>query len=217
MVMPQIGPFDSHAADYEAWFDLHSAAYASEVAAVRELWPEGARGVEIGAGAGHFTAPLGITYAVEPSAAMRRRAHERGVRTIAGVAEHLPFAAASFDAALMVTTLCFVDDPRTSLLEMSRVLRHRGCAVVGFVDADSALAQEYERRRAKSTFYRDARFFSSSDVTGLLVDAGFDRLAYRQTLFSSPHDMGTPDPVRAGYGEGAFLVIRGHKRAGTPC
>jgi SAM-dependent methyltransferase len=215
--MPQTTAFDRHPLDYEAWFERHAAAYASEVAALRELWPADGEGVDIGAGAGHFTAALGIRCAVEPSAAMRQRALRRGIRAVGGVAERLPLAAGSFDAALMVTTLSFVNDPAASLLEVRRVLRPRGSVVVAIIDRDSPLGQSYERRRATSTFYQGARFLTPGEVTALLSQAGFSRLAYRQTLFSDPDHMAAPDPVTAGYGDGAFVVIRGQRQRAPAC
>jgi putative nucleotidyltransferase with HDIG domain len=211
------GPFETNVARYEAWFDRHPAAYASELAAIRELWPAGADGLEIGAGAGHFAAPLGIRTGVEPSAAMRKRAAERGLAPVAGVAERLPFPDGRFDAALMVTTICFVADPALSLREAFRVLRPGGCVVVGFVDRASPLGREYERNKAKSVFYKTARFFDAAEVAALLAKAGFTDLEYRQTLFAHPDQMQKPDPARTGFGEGAFVAIRGRKPEPTPC
>jgi len=213
----RIQPFEQHADHYESWFQRHPAAYASELAAVRELWPAQADGLEIGVGAGHFAAPLVIGRGVEPAAAMRERATARGITVVDGVAEHLPFPDARFDAALMVTAICFVDDPAQSVREMHRVLRHGGCAVIGFVDRASPLGQEYERKRDSSVFYRDAHFFSTADMATLLTGAGFVALEYRQTLFRHPDAMQTPDPVRAGFGEGAFVVVSGRKPESRPC
>jgi len=166
---------------------------------VRELWPAQAEGLEVGVGAGHFAVAFGIRHAVEPSAEMRRRAAARGIAVVDGVAERLPFADERFDAVLMVTAICFVDDPRQSVREMLRVLRPRGCAVIGFVDRDSSLGREYQRDQASNAFYSEARFLGVRDVVLLMNAAGFvDRMA-------------APDPVQSGHGVGSFVVIRGCK------
>lgn len=210
-------PFVAQANRYEAWFDRHLAAYASELAAVRELWPSVSDGIEIGVGAGHFAGPLGISRGVEPAATMRARAAARGINAIDGAAEHLPFPDQCCGAVLMVATICFVADAAQSLRELHRILRPRGCAVIAFVDRQSSLGQKYERDRNSSAFYRDARFFSVADVAALLTDAGFVALDYRQTLFHPPDTMTAPDPVRPGFGDGSFVVVRGQKKETAPC
>jgi len=207
--MPKTDAFEIYADRYEAWFEQHAAAYESELQSVRELWPPGKDGMEIGVGAGHFAGPLGIRTAVEPAAAMREAAARRGIDALDGVAEYLPFPDARFDAALMVTTLCFVDDAERAVREMYRVLRPAGCAVIGFVDRESVLGRKYERRRASSVFYREARFYSAPEVYALLSGAGFVNMESRQTLFHHPSEMQEPDPVEEGIGRGSFVVMRG--------
>lgn len=209
--MPKTDAFETHADRYEAWFEHHGAAYESELWAVRELWPLGADGLEIGVGAGHFAGPLKIKTAVEPAAAMREAAARRGIDALDGVAEHLPFPDERFDAVLMVTTLCFVDDAERAVREMHRVLRPAGCAVIGLVDRESVLGREYERRRASSVFYREARFYSAPEVYALLSGAGFVDLECRQTVFRHPGKMQKPDASEPGFGQGAFVVVRGVK------
>jgi putative nucleotidyltransferase with HDIG domain len=210
-------PFEEHADLYEAWFERHPSAYASELAAVRELWPTEAYGLEIGVGAGHFARPLGIRHGVDPAAAMRKRAAARGIEVLDAPAEHLPYPDSSFDAVLMVTAICFVADPARSLREMHRVLRPGGHALVGFVDPDSPLGREYRERRNASRFYREARFLGTAELFRLLESAGFVDLETRQTVFTHPDRMPTPDPVRPGFGQGSFVVIRGHKPETLPC
>jgi len=101
-----VNVFETEAERYDAWFDRHSAAYQSELAAIRGALGLGRGvGLEIGVGTGRFAAPLGIVEGVEPAATMRRIAASRGVHAVAGVAEALPFGNDAFDFALMVTTV----------------------------------------------------------------------------------------------------------------
>ncbi|MDQ7041697.1 MAG: class I SAM-dependent methyltransferase [Rhodothermus sp.] len=209
--MARIAAFEQFVERYEAWFDRHPAAYASELAAVRALWPSVREALEVGVGTGRFAAPLGIRYGVDPSPAMRRRAAARGIQVVEGVAEALPFPDQRFEAVLMVTTLCFVEEPLQALREVRRVLQAGGFLVIGLIDRDSPLGRRYEEHQHESPFYREARFLSASEVAVLMREAGFVELVWRQTLFSEPEKMCRPDPVRVGYGAGGFVVVRGRR------
>ena len=120
--MPRIEPFEAHAERYDAWFERHQASYVSELLALRAFVPLSGRGLEIGVGGGRFAAPLGVEVGVDPSRTMLERARARGIEVFEGAAEHLPFADDSFDHALVVTTLCFVDSPAAMLAEGNRSL-----------------------------------------------------------------------------------------------
>lgn len=204
-------PFDTHAARYESWFEQHEHAYVSELNAVRSLIPAGGEAVEIGVGTGRFAVPLGIRTGLEPSEEMREIARSRGVEVIDGVAERMPFEGERFDVALMVTTLCFLNDAKKSFKEAYRVLRHGGAFIVGFVDLASPLGARYERHREESVFYRHATFYTVDEVIALYEQAGFVHLDFAQTLFHELEDISEVEPVRPGYGEGAFVVIQGWK------
>ena len=116
--MAKTRPFDEHPGRYERWFEDNWYVYRSELKAIESVFPASGRGVEIGIGSGRFAEPLGITEGVEPSQSMRRLAAGRGLAVTDGVAEALPLEDGSYDFALMVTTICFVDDPRAAFGEM---------------------------------------------------------------------------------------------------
>jgi len=204
--------FDRNIAAYESWFERHPNAYAAELEAVRGALPAGGRLLEVGAGSGRFAVPLGIGLGLEPSSAMGALARRRGIRVVRGVAEALPFAAATFDAVVLVTTICFVDDPLRTMREARRVLRTGGVLVVGFVDAASPLGRTYRRRAPRSRFYREATFYTHDELVALFPHAGFQPPTVRQTLFGGEGEWGRPDPVLPGSGRGAFLVLRASPR-----
>ncbi len=206
---PRITPFEHHSREYEAWFTAHETAWKAELAAVRALLPEDGRRLEVGVGSGRFAGPLGIRLGVEPAPAMAALARDRGIEVIDARGEQLPFGQASIDAVLMVTTICFLADVDAALAEIRRVLVPGGCVVIGFVDRESELGRAYERHKAENAFYREARFFSTEEVTEHLRRAGFADLEYRQALFQG---LDVPEiEVRPGHGEGAFVVIRAQK------
>ncbi|MEA3421986.1 MAG: SAM-dependent methyltransferase, partial [Acidobacteriota bacterium] len=65
--MPKITPFENYFNEYEEWFDKNKFVYLSEIKAVKHFIPKNRTGIEIGAGSGKFSEPLGIQYGVEPS------------------------------------------------------------------------------------------------------------------------------------------------------
>ena len=205
--MPRVAPFETHHQRYEAWFEKHEAAYISELLALRPFVPWEGRGIEIGVGSGRFAAPLGVQVGVDPSPAMLVHAAARGIEVVEGVAEHLPFAGGSFDHALVVTTLCFVDSPTQMLAEARRVLKPGGRLVIGFVDRESTLGQNYVVHQAESVFYREATFYSAHEVERLLPEAGFAISAWGQTLAHPLPVTREIEPLRAGRGQCAFVVV----------
>ncbi len=209
--MPKTEPFEKFRERYEAWFERHEYAYLSELEAVRKLLPKEGNGAEIGIGTGRFAAPLGIKLGVEPSKAMAEIARERSIEVIEGVAENLPFPNESLDYLLMVTTICFVDDPEKALREAYRVLKPGGALIIGFVDRNSPIGQEYERNKENSVFYREARFFSTDELLELLKRVGFKKFEIVQTLFHRLDEINSVEPVKPGYGEGSFVVIKAVK------
>jgi len=208
--MSGVSAFEDHADRYETWFEKNPLAYQSELLAIRALLPKG-KALEVGVGSGLFAAPLGIKYGVDPSRAMRDRARERGITVVRGVAEALPFAGAEFEAALMVTTVCFLDDIDTAFYEAFRVLKPGGSFLVAFIDKKSLIGRSYELRKDQSVFYKDATFYAVPDLLSHLARAGFRDFDFRQTLFGPVSEMLAPDPIREGHGEGSFVVIKALK------
>jgi ubiquinone/menaquinone biosynthesis C-methylase UbiE len=205
--MPKIEPFESFSKAYDEWFERNPQKYKLELKAVKTFIPQNAKGLEVGVGSGKFAAPLGIKTGVEPSNKMAQIAESSGINVIKAVAEALPFEDESFDFVLMVTTICFVDDIKKSFKEAHRVLKKDGFIVVGFVDKDSELGNKYQKNRDKSKFYKEATFFSTSEVVDLLKDAGFKSFEIKQTLL--PQD--EKKDIIDGFGKGSFVVIKGIK------
>ncbi|WP_326692427.1 MULTISPECIES: class I SAM-dependent methyltransferase [unclassified Streptomyces] len=94
------------------------------------------RVIEIGAGNGlnfaRYPETVGEVAAVEPERHMRQLAAEAALRArvpvdvLAGTAEALPVADASFDAAVVSLVLCSLGDVPRALSELRRVLRPGG-------------------------------------------------------------------------------------------
>ena len=206
---PRVDPFERHSRRYEEWFLAHENAYRAEIRALKELTPSGKRGLEVGVGTGRFAVPLGIRLGVDPSPSMLGVARERGIQVVLAAGEALPFPDGSLDPVLLVTTVCFLEDLDRTLREIRRVLRPAGSIVVGLVDRASPLGAEYMARRQDSVFYGPARFYSVTEILEALERAGFGSFETRETLFGPPSRTPALEEVRAGYGEGSFVAVRG--------
>jgi SAM-dependent methyltransferase len=207
--------FDTHAREYDAWFEDHKTEYDLELRALRALLPGSGAGIEVGAGTGRFTRPLGIATGVEPSAAMRNIALARGVNLVDGTAESLPANDRSYHYALLVTTICFLDSPAAAFREVHRILEADGYIIIGLIDRASVLGKKYEEKKQASRFYRDATFHTTEEIVSELKEARFGNFEFVQALL--PGDTG-PDSgpeIKPGHGKGSFVVIRAQKHPDT--
>jgi len=209
--MPKTEPFEKYTDRYENWFERNRYVYQSEINAVREILPDFENGVEIGIGSGRFAKPLGIKFGIEPSNEMRKIAIRKGIKVVDSVAENLPFKDCSFDLALMVTTLCFLDDEVKAFVEIYRILKQGSYFVNGFVDKNSRVGRIYQKNKQESVFYRAASFFNTEEVVELLKKTGFKDFKFRQTIFNTLDNINQIENIKEGYGEGSFVVIRAQK------
>jgi SAM-dependent methyltransferase len=209
--MVKMKAFEQHAIKYEEWFQKYKFVYQSELFAIKKLLPSEGKGIEIGAGSGQFCEPLGIRFGIDPSLTMRQLANKKRVIVIGGIAENLPFKDSSFDFALMVTTICFLDDIEKAFHETFRILKHNGYIIIGFIDKNSKIGLSYQRNKGKSLFYREANFFSVDEVISYLKKTKFTDFHFNQTIFKSLDDIKNVEPLKKGYGQGSFVVIKAIK------
>ncbi|HHT9109844.1 MAG TPA: class I SAM-dependent methyltransferase [Candidatus Brocadiaceae bacterium] len=204
--------FEKFALEYDEWFETHTWVYQSEVEAVRKFIPETGKGIEIGVGTGRFSIPFGIKVGVEPAQAMAGIARKRGIHVHEAKAETLPSQNNSFDFALMVTTLCFVENPLQALGEIKRILKPDGKIIIGMLDEESPLVRLYKEKRNESKFYRDAKYYSVNQVLDWLKKLEFDNLQTVQTIFKTTDKIQRLEPVEEGSGKGLFVVISAKKK-----
>ena len=207
--MARTAPFDNYYELYEKWFEDNRFTYLSELKAVQHFIPTDKKGIEIGSGSGKFALPLGIKIGIEPSLKMQKLALSKGMKVINGVAENLSIMNESFDFALMVTTICFLDDIEKSFHEVHRILKPGGFFIIGFVDKDSPLGKLYSKKRAKSKFYKAATFYSALEVINWLKKISFTGIEVIQTIFgNSLEETNSVQDWKDGFGEGSFVVIK---------
>jgi ubiquinone/menaquinone biosynthesis C-methylase UbiE len=127
--------YDRVAPLYDRWMrPVERAGLARLRAAALALMPEGGRLLEVGAGTGgNFPFyPKGARAAcAEPSREMLLRAQVKperpaGAALFQAVAEALPFADDTFDAAFATLVFCSVASPEGAFAELRRVVRRGG-------------------------------------------------------------------------------------------
>ena len=212
--MKQTTIFNTHTADYEAWYNKYPQVYLSEFEAIKEQFqklPENIKGVEIGLGTGRFSQLLGIKEGVEPSEEMAALAAKKGIEVIQGTAEHIPYKDLSFDFVLFVT-ICHLSNFKEALIESHRILKPKGSIVIGFIDKDQTIGKAYEAKRKDSVFFKNAVFYSVSLVTRMLKEAGFKNLVFNQTLFGELDEISQVQLPKSGFGEGSFVVVKADKK-----
>lgn len=203
--------FDQFQEEYDNWFLKNDKIFASEVAAIKPFIKNGTATLEVGVGSGVFAEALNIKTGIDPSSVMCDAARARGIEVVTGVGEQLPFADNKFEAVLLTTAICFLDDLEKTFREIYRVIIARGSVVVAFVDKNSPLGQKYFHSKTKTKFYEQATFYSASEVMKILTEIGFKLGRVHQTVFGNMSDIDVVQSYTEGYGDGGFVVIEALK------
>jgi SAM-dependent methyltransferase len=135
--------------------------------------------LDVGSGTGSYEPPSRRVVAVEPSAEMIRQRRPGAAPVVRAVAEALPFAARTFDAALAVLTVHHWPDWRRGLSELRRVARRQ--VVLAYdtrLHNDFWLVREYVPEVASLESSRPsapeiADFLGASSVSSLPVPWDF--------------------------------------------
>lgn len=132
--------FEPVASRYEAWYGSEKGlrvdrAETALLAWMLELLPGTETILEVGCGTGHFSRYLTSrslrVVGMDRSPAMLASLHERSsqIERVQADAHNLPFRDRTVDAAVFVTSLEFLDEPRRALAEAVRVSR-RGLMLI---------------------------------------------------------------------------------------
>lgn len=202
--------FDVDFREYDNWYDRHSQVFISEIRALAAASFTGL-GIEIGVGTGRFASHFSVDYGVDPAFNALTLARSRGIKVIQAMGEELPFREESFHFALIVLTICFVDNPSLMLLETQRILKQGGTLVLATIDRDSAWGQYLTKKGGQSRYYGYTHFFSSEEINGLLQKANLRLKSTHQTLFHPPENFKAIENPRKGFGQGGFIVFKAVK------
>lgn len=168
--------FDARAEEYDRWYADHRKVYRQEVRLLMRYPGAVGAHLEIGVGTGRLAVPLGIRLGIDPSLPMLRMARARGIEAIRGVAEALPFRDGSLGSVLVMTSLCYFEDPRQAFREIFRVLEPGGTVVIGFLGRGGEIPERYRTSGEKGTFLAHATFYTPDEVSGMVEEAGFSEI-----------------------------------------
>lgn len=172
-MIPSRRMFEDHDVEYDRWFDEHGDAYEAEVRVLRDVVPAAGCGIDVGIGSGRFAVPLGICCGIDPSPSLGRMAKHRGIEIVVGVGEHLPYRTGCFDYVLMMTVICFLEDPVLVFREVHRVLRPGGILIAGFIEAGEERSLHGTGEYGGGQFLRYAQFRTVGEVSRFFGDTGF--------------------------------------------
>lgn len=175
---------------YDAWYDTPRGRWIGETefALLRQLLESkpGDSILDVGCGTGWFTRRLAAGELpatgldANPAMLAHARAHGGDEHYVEGDALALPFADASFDLAVSVAALCFVEDWPRALSEIVRVTRRR--FVLGLLNRHSLLYWQKGRHGAVGA-YRDAHWHTRNEVLGTLAKLPVVELQVRTAIF----------------------------------
>ncbi|PID29841.1 MAG: SAM-dependent methyltransferase [Candidatus Cloacimonadota bacterium] len=202
-------PFNEYTREYENWFKKNENLFRSELLALKEAVPKNKNGVEIGIGSGIFAEKLNIKFGIDPAENMLKIAKERNLSVTLGSAESLPYEDDSFDFAVFITSLCFIDKPLLALREAYRITKKNGNLITAFIDRESFLGKMILNRKNPGKFYEHAHFYSVKEIIEMTEKSNFVVEEIYQTLI----DLETNEPEKPlkGFGKGSFIVIKSKK------
>ncbi|NJE10432.1 class I SAM-dependent methyltransferase [Thermococcus sp. MAR1] len=173
--------FDRIAGRYDDWYRTKTGMYVDRI----EKWlvfsmlqSKSGKALDLGCGTGNYTLELkkrGFdVIGLDASEGMLGVARSKGLSCIKGDAYSLPFPDESFDLVLSVTMFEFLHEPEKAVAEINRVLKPGGEVLIATMNGRSAW---FFFKRLKSLFvetaYRYARFYTPTELEGLLRNEGF--------------------------------------------
>jgi len=155
--------------------------------------------LDVGCGTGHLSQPLvrdNFVVGADLSSEMLRFAAAKGLVSVHGRAEEIPFKNSVFDVVLANSVIQLIPDGRAFVAELFRVVRPGGRVIIATINAECAAVAAL--RRVERSKYRHFRLYPFAELSARVADAGG---VLRGTTFLY-------------YPFGRSGVVRGDKRPG---
>ena len=211
---------------YERWcVSSLGRVYSESMARVLRPWLSESAGslvLDIGCGPGlameQFFSTDSEIIGLDCSLEMAQRANSLSRQTarprhfVAGTVERIPFPDATFDVAVCINCLEFVEDREAAFDEIARVLRPNGIAILGMLNRHSVWewARRLRRPFSRQAYYQ-GKFFSEADVRASCKQAGLNVAEVKTAVHFPPIP---PGPLRSVYGGVDRWVWRRSSTAG---
>jgi ubiquinone/menaquinone biosynthesis C-methylase UbiE len=215
--------FDHWAEKYDQWFETPMGRlikdYESKLI-LRMLAPgPGELILDAGCGTGIFTKDIletgarvaGIELAFDMLHRAVTKCSGRTFQSVIGDIQKLPFADDSFNKAISITAIEFIQDARSAVEELFRVTKPGGCIVVATLNSLSPWAQRRKEAAQKGhSLFRHAIFRSPDEIKGLSPVEGIVETAIH---FEKNDDLEIVQKIeklgsKKGLNTGAFLAAR---------
>ncbi len=211
---------------YDRWFEtpIGSIVKDCEMKLINELLAPkaGELIVDAGCGTGIFTldtlASGACVAGLDLSWPMVRRAAGRlaslPFNTLVSDMLALPFGDDTFDKAVSVTALEFIEDARSAVKELFRVTKSGGIVVVATLNRLSPWAARRKKEAdEKETIFSNAFFRSPEELLALTQVPGFARTAVHFQKYSDPELAAESEDKgrQTGLQTGAFVAVRWQK------
>ena len=209
--------FDRAAQGYDDWYRHPQGAQVlkAEMDLLNQLLPSCGLGLEIGAGTGVFAHGLTnqdrVIVCLDPSLEMISRAAARGLPSVAGDGDSLPFRGVTMDFTYMVTVLEFLGDPVAVFKQVKATAKAGSPLAILFINPESAWGRFYVEIGSRGDpVFRHARLRSLGEAEELLREAGYKVEKALGTLTTGPIEPKVGAEVRASC-EGCGVIAVGAK------
>lgn len=203
--------FDGEAKHYDDFFETPLGQYidrAESEALFQMMGPiQGKRILDYGAGSGNLTQKLKKRGAqvtgVDISLPMQQKALAKGldVRLYDGVT--LPFSENYFDVAVSLAVFEFIDNPKSAIDEIMRVLKKGSLLYLGTIQKGGPYALRYAEEDFKDSVFRHAKFLGKEDLAHL----GYEMIDHKTCLFVPPDGDIAKEHIYEKERRGSFLWI----------